>query len=298
MKIDYEILWFEDQPNELEHDIASIEDFLAESGFTLRCTMKETITADQIADLANQLRRYNKYDLIVLDYDLGASGNGSDIAHRLRQSVFTDMVFYSGKPVDDLRKILYEKGIDGVFLVGRDNFASSLEDILEDHTRKACDVNVIRGVVMDEVSRFDRILRQICQNILENNGGELSNATHKKLIKRMKTRGNEMVKKSKEITCPIACLNDHKLSDFNIVRNRLMVLMREIGGDAEFFEEGAPLAEMQKLRNRLAHITGNADENGVMTLSDDLEEKFDYDKFREIRKNLRDIGGMLDSLNG
>ena len=44
MKINYEILWFEDQPDALEHDLESISHYLKSSGYLMNVDMREHLT--------------------------------------------------------------------------------------------------------------------------------------------------------------------------------------------------------------------------------------------------------------
>ncbi|MEP2775867.1 MAG: hypothetical protein ABJQ29_13780 [Luteolibacter sp.] len=296
MKINYEILWFEDQPEALEHDLESIEQYLKSSGYSLKLDMRNKVTVAEVEQIAVDISRYNKYDMIVFDYDLGMDEDGSDVARKLRAEVYTDMVFYSGNATEDLRKILYEKRVDGVFVVDRANFAEEFEMILEDHIKKACDVNGIRGIVMDETSRFDRILREKCAKILSGATPEKLNSVRDDLVRRITKSTKGRLKKAEKITCPIVALSDFQVSDFNLVRHRLGDLMKEISEISNLLSDEGELKAMQDLRNRLAHLECIYSDEGWMTLSDNGADKFDFEKFRGIRKTLRDIGIVLDEI--
>jgi hypothetical protein len=296
MKINYEILWFEDQPNALEHDLASIKQYLESSGYSMCVDMRDHVTTDQVDTIARNLSRYNKYDMIVFDYDLGIGSDGSEIARKLRAQVYTDMVFYSGKPNEDLRKILYEKRVDGVFVVDRANFADDFEMILEDHIKKACDVNGIRGVVMDETSRSDRVLRTKCAEILAEASPENLESVRQDVVRRIVKSNNSRIKKAEGITCPISALSDFQISDFNLVKQRLAELMKGVEGVSELLSDKGQLSLMQGLRNRLAHLESIYSEDGWMSLADNPDDRFDFDRFREIRRTLRDVGKALDRI--
>ena len=296
MKINYEILWFEDQPNALEHDLESIELYLESSGYSMNVDMRSVITDAEVDGIAARIARYNKYDMIVCDYDMGHSPYGSHIARKLRAEVYTDMVFYSGKAADDLRKILYENRVDGVFVVDRAKLADEFEMILEDHIKKACDVNGIRGIVMDETSRFDRILREKCAKVLSDADTAKLNSVCTDLVRRITNSAKSRLKKAEQITCPITALSDFQTSDFNLVRHRLADLMKDVDDVASLLSDKGELKGMQDLRNRLAHLECIYSEDGWMSLSDNLDDRFDFERFRGIRKTLRDIGTALEKL--
>lgn len=296
MKIDYEILWFEDQPDKLEHDLEAIRSYLWESGFTMKVEMRETLTSAEVDEIVDKISKYNKYDMIIFDYDLGNSPKGSEIARRLRAEVYTDMIFYSGKEPESLRKILFDTKVDGVFIVDRRDLAEQIEPILEDHIKKACDVNGIRGIVMDETSRFDRLLREKCKKVLTDADAEQLERVRKDLVRRITDSAASRQKNAEKITCPISALSDFQVSDFNLVRHRLAKLMVEVAEVASLLSDQGALKGMQDLRNRLAHLECIYSEDGWMTLSDDAKDRFDFERFREIRKTLRDIGLALDAI--
>jgi len=296
MKINYEILWFEDQPEALEHDLESIKECLESSGYSLRVEMKTTVTEAEVVEIAERISRYNKYDMIVFDYDLGTGPDGSDIARKLRAEVYTDMVFYSGNASENLRKILYENRVDGVFVVDRANFAENFEMILEDHIKKACDVNGIRGVVMDETSRIDRILRDKCTKILSNASPEVLESVRVDVVKRITKRAEDQLEKAGRIECPISALSDVKISDFNLVRHRLAKLMKNVEDVYSLLSDGGDISAMQNLRNRLAHLECMYSEDGWMSLTDDEADRFDFERFKTIRKTLREIGLTLERI--
>lgn len=296
MKINYEILWFEDQPGALEHDLESISQYLESSGYLMNVDMWDHVTTAEVDTISERISRYNKYDMIVFDYDLGVGSDGSEIARKLRAQVYTDMVFYSGKANEDLRKILYEKRVDGVFVVDRANFADEFEMILEDHIRKACDVNGIRGIVMDETSRFDRVLRSKCAKFLKDADTEKRETVRLDVIRRIVKSSESRIKKAERIACPIEALSDFQVSDFNLVRHRLAELLKEVDIASELLSDGGQLSVMQVLRNRLAHLESIYSEDGWMSLADNPDDRFDFARFREIRKTLREIGIALDGI--
>lgn len=296
MKINYEILWFEDQPDKLEHDLEAIRGYLWESGFSMEVDMRKMLTDDDVDEIVDKISNYNKYDMIIFDYDLGGSPKGSEIARRLRAEVYTDMIFYSGKEPESLRKILFDTKVDGVFIVDRRDLAEQIEPILEDHIKKACDVNGIRGIVMDETSRFDRLLREKCEKALAGARAEELERVRKDLVRRIIKSAASRQKMAEKITCPISALADHYVSDFNLVRHRLANLMADATEVASLLSDKGELKGMQDLRNRLAHLECIYSEDGWMSLSDNPDDRFDFERFREIRKTLRDIGFALDEI--
>ncbi len=296
MKINYEILWFEDQPDKLEHDLEAIRSYLWDSGFIMQVEMRKSLSSAEVDEIVERISKYNKYDMIIFDYDLGDSPKGSEIARRLRAEVYTDMIFYSGKEPEGLRKILFDLQVDGVFIVDRRDLADQMEPILEDHIKRACDVNGIRGIVMDETSRFDRVLRSKCAKLLADANPEKRETVRQDVIRRIVESNKSRIRKAERIACPIEALSDFQVSDFNLVRHRLAELLKEVEITSELLSDGGQLSVMQGLRNRLAHLESIYSEDGWMSLEDNPDDRFNFERLREIRKTLREIGIALDEI--
>jgi len=292
MKIEYKILWFEDQFDDISATIEAVEEFLKEHGFKAVIKKEEVVTSERVVELALQLSGYNPHDLILFDYDLGGDGrsNGMEIAKVLRKHLYSDMVFYSGKSRSELRKLLYDNDIEGVFTAGRRSFPEDVEPIIEDQIKRISDVNMMRGIVMDEVSRFDRLLRELCVKLLES--ADLNTARNS-LCKRMKRNGESMLKKSEKIECPIEGYRDVR-TPFDLVKRGLLDLLSDSELRTALAESGL-LHRLQNLRNRLAHIEGSLDNRGVMTLVDNEKEQFDFARFVEIRKDLQEAGELIQN---
>ena len=166
MKLYYNILWFEDQPDKIKNFISAIGRILADNGFKLKYDIEKSISPTDLEDLEQKLKIYNPYDLIVFDHDLGKNIQGATIAKNLRHSVYTDMVYYSGNTSVKLREELYKEEIDGVFIVNRNDFVISMSRILEDHINKFSDMNNMRGVFLDAFSKIEQYAREsICTQL-------------------------------------------------------------------------------------------------------------------------------------
>ncbi len=149
MKLEYKVLWFEDQFEYVDDAISSIEQFVREKGFLPEIERRTGITGDEIDELAEKLDGYNPYDLIIFDYDLGgASEDGLHIAGKLRNTIFTDMIFYSGKVSGELRKLLYENRVAGVVVVHRDTFYDDIETLIAETIQERTDINNSNRFVM------------------------------------------------------------------------------------------------------------------------------------------------------
>lgn len=294
MKIDYKILWFEDRPNDIRSGLESVNSSIQARGFRPNIEIVESVTPEEVNSLSDRLSRYNTYDLIVFDYDLGEGPNGAEVAASLRRRVWTDMVFYSGKTVAELRRILFENGVDAVFPVHRPNLAEELEMIIEDHVRKICDLNNMRGILIDEICDIERSMRRVASGLVSQLSEDDQDKILEKIRAKVKESGERLITIGENIESAPGALSNFLETDFNVVRTRLWSLQKG-SGEHLYLKDGGDLQSLQKLRNRFAHVSAQLDaEAGHMTLDDDPAEVFDYPRFEEIRRLLVDISERLN----
>lgn len=293
MKLYYNVLWFEDQPDEIKNYIEGIERILADNGFKFRCEIKDKISLSDLKTLEQELMQYNPYDLIIFDHDLGDEFSGASIAKQLRHSVYTDMVYYSGNPSVKLREKLYEEEIDGVFIINRNDFIISIGRILEDHINKLSDMNNMRGVFLDAFSKIEQCAREkLCSEI-----SQLQTTERSKIIDKVIAYHREKITKRTKV---IENLNTSNISEhsfdtehleFNFVRRRLSKL-----DVSPIWKHDNAIHKMQQLRNILAHRSYryNIETNEVIIATDKGEECFNIARFKDIRKTLLEILTELD----
>jgi len=162
MKINYKVLWVEDHFESVQPAIEGIEDRLEGYGFKFEVDGKTSLSEDDLGKLSDKLSQYNPYDMIIFDYDLGEqTKKGNEIARELRKSIFTDMIFYSGKAPRELRQTLFDSQVEGVFTVSRPDFVEEAWPIIEDQIKRICDINNMRGVILDEMSKIDLRMREL-----------------------------------------------------------------------------------------------------------------------------------------
>ena len=166
MRLDYQILWFEDQKNNVEEVAKGLSTRLSRLGFSLKVQWIKP-GSDLNNTFGNIKNIVNNFDLILLDYDLGKdSFNGADIAKKLRRSNFlTDIIFYSSAPPHNLRRFMFDHHVDGVFCINRSNLQGESFDIIQNRIRKILDINHMRGIVMEVVSEFDESISDLTKNL-------------------------------------------------------------------------------------------------------------------------------------
>lgn len=300
MKLEYKVLWFEDQFDEIEDDIARFQDLVREHGFIPIIQKRSSVTVEEIEEIAAQLDTYNPYDLIIFDYNLG-SGNadGVSIAKSLRSKIYTDMIFYSGKVPDELRTLLYEEKIDGVFIIHRDNFFEDIQLLIEDHIKKMSDMNNVRGVVMSATSAMDTALRDILKGRLEGLDPDVSEQTLAKLKERLTDFYQGKLDQVSGLSSVDEAFADHFLTNFENVRITLKDLIAAEGELKKLIENNSVVHRVQIERNKLAHQREELTADGKMFLHGKTSKEYNFTEFVRVRNELlaagRDIDKFTDS---
>ncbi len=292
MKIKYKILWIEDNLKEIEGLIKNLEYRLEELGFILEVDKRVTLTGSVLRDLSQKLSTYNPYDIIIFDYDLGTT-KGDDIAHKLRTAIYTDMIFYSGTKGSELRRILFDKNIEGVYTVNRPNFIDDAWPIIEDQIKRISDVNNMRGVILDEMSKIDLDMR----GLLDSKYNELRDDIKSEQLDKFRESLDKRIKSLQKMLKKINIQNFSEIFnkptkiEFNQVRNRLKSITEN-----DIFGETGALKTKQNLRNKFAHNKAIYNkENGTVSLSG-FDEEYGFEKFSEIRKELIKLSEDINTI--
>ena len=155
MRLEYRILWFDDQPANTRYHRDRISSALSRFGFDPRIETPNIppVGSDPFAGLPSA----HEVDLILMDWKLGGGQNGAALARSLRQSFRdTDIVFYSSETPHRLRELIFQQEIDGVHCFGRTTLCDRTIGLIKSQMRKVMDLNHMRGIVMAATSDLDQ----------------------------------------------------------------------------------------------------------------------------------------------
>ena len=295
MKLEYRILWFEDDPESVQDVVDALRGLLREQGFELVCVWGECNDAT-MTDTVERLHNYNPYDLMVFDYDLGSGLTGEDLAQTLRSKIWTEILYYSAnRSAEDLSHGMNAKKVEGVFCAVRQNLEERVWAIVESQIKRICDLNNMRGIVLDSMSSVDTAIRTLFSKAYQEMTAEGKASTTGKLVKKLKERADRAKDFAEGLSADTVATSifDHRHVDFQMVRQRL-------SHTHACFKDTAPMKDLQDLRNKLAHQPSrfNAHENVIELIDQHTgnAEKFTYDKFTEIRGQLLEVRDALRTL--
>ncbi len=155
----FNILWFEDSTSWFRGAKRRTEGFV--ESHCLDCCIDRKRTSEfVIDDLTN-----NKYDLILIDYDLKSDHNGDSVIKNIRESeVYTDILFYSSEydsMLDSIRSL--SPPLDGIYYSNRkfEEFNNKLKNVINKIVCRSEDLINLRGFVMDNASDFEVRFKEI-----------------------------------------------------------------------------------------------------------------------------------------
>jgi hypothetical protein len=158
MRLDFNVLWIEDQPHNVSGFEESFRNKVEDEGFSLKIQWARSLD-EAMPYLSEDVFRDN-VDLVVVDYDLGLAAPGNIAVREVRRMVrFKDIVFYSAKQTGDLRKMMSDDGIEGVWCAYRPNLSDTLNSLFDSLVKKVLDIDHCRGIVMGVTSDIDHIVQ-------------------------------------------------------------------------------------------------------------------------------------------
>lgn len=296
MRIEYKILWVEDEKSWYKTTLELFEGILDDLGFKLISKKCENIDEVKTEIGLNKLK---EYDLLLVDYTLKNSDSGDKIIEFIRNikddPILTDVLFYSSA-IENVRDSMHKLGLEGVYTADRKDIETKFELVLNTTIKKIQEVNSIRGLIMAETSDLDALMLSIIESVFDGDIGDLlKEYSHEKIqetIKDNTERANstqtsilEKIKDGRIFT------SFHKAKVINKICS-LKPLEVE-----RFFENYNKY--ILKTRNNFAHVTESI-ENGEKVLISHItgkKEIFNEERCIEIRKSLIEYRNVLEKIS-
>lgn len=295
MRLDFNVLWVDDQPARVASQIKKIAQQMAEEGFEFKphqCT-----TMDQVEEVISEHVFMDEIDLILVDWDLGNNIHGEDAIDRIRQIVqYKDVVFYSGEAtVMQLRQKTFDKQLEGVYCASRQELIDEVIGVFESLIKKVLDLDHTRGIVMGATSDIDYMINT-CLSLAHDKLNEEGKAKFiDEALRRVSVQVNKLIKlcnKLKSSPSVDELFKAHLLftSDHRLRMLAKILSMTEFSAYAdsiatiEAYREGVVVK-----RNQLGHMVLVPDGKPDSVVNDS-GKVVGIDQMRELRKlilNLR-----------
>lgn len=276
MRLDYSILWIEDNSEFIESICDDIGEHIKECGFVPHIKIYNSIDDKDLAALNGK-----EYDLMLIDYQLASVGgefidNGKDVIRKIRErKVYTNILFYSS----DYKKIKDMVGLDGVFIRNRDILSleqiSELYGIIDFLMEGGIDINVMRGIVMSEVAEIDMIIWNIIKKMdCEEEREKLCSFVKERIADRSKG----LAKKSADELWENI---EKKGTRYFPTMDRCDYLFKRMLNKENYEKIHGDIVELIRVRNQLAHTR---------------EVSFEKIDSRSLRKKIIEVKASLSDL--
>jgi len=302
MKLEYNILWFEDRKEYVDAYKERIVDYLEDlGGFALN--LKDQRTGDNLDKL---LKDYD-FDLILVDLNLNPDemGNkaGSSLVDRIRQhEIYTEIVFYGVTRSAAMKSLKAQ--VDGVYFTGRSKFFEKTRKIIRLTLEKNLHIVNTRGLFIAETIDLVEQLEEIISKILKLQKKVWGFFKDQIIQEDFFTDIAKYKVVRRFLKLKIKSLEKDIQSSTGKRKNELNSLKSKIEGIVAIFKKFHP--EVIELRNQLAHAKRQIGKKNTLLVRDKdkgsfKEVVFNEMKCKKIRKdflkhseNLREILSLFE----
>lgn len=304
----YKILWVDDRKDEFEElDYpSSLKNYIADLYFEPFVDFFESVEEAKVAI------KGTKYDVIFSDYNIGMADRGDDfIAYVRAQNVNTEILFYSA--LENVPKLNLDR--ISFFNIPKPNghpkLLEKMKSLIDLTIEKLTDLQIIRGIVMTEVSELDNLMeRVIIKFFMDPNGNPYPQREH--IFNELMDKFDDDYKnnlKTPDLKCSKRCSHKIRIRPITDIVGSLFFesykKARTISKILEIVEAGHNnflndyKSEIIDIRNMLAHCESQMI-NGSEVLVTKRGEKrvFNSEEFIVIRHNILKYNKLFRTLEG
>lgn len=300
----YTILWFDDNERSQKAFENRLRRQLKGEGFGLSVEYHKSVNDVEIGKICNQMRVYNRFDLIMFDHKLEGTAKGAKFAAIFRKNkIYTDMVYYSSADVETLWTALRRERVDGVYVLNRDGMDDDLIRIVKEQVARVFDVSNMRGFILQFMSQVEGELRSLLAKEMEGAADE----TAKEKVAHVR----EMIVESETSVASKRIKDIAKWTDLNcreavssggVPFDRIRTILAKLRtADKSHLDQDSLLCAIQKMRNVFAHRRHRIDETTHrLYLEGDRTHKKGYsaDDFKDLRVQLMKLAEELEPIIG
>lgn len=306
MRLDFNVLWVDDQPAAVAAQQTAIANGMEQEGFEFKPTMCRSIGEVQalIADAVFN----DEVDLILVDWDLGGAVEGQQVISEIRDSIqYKDVVFYSAmNNADALRQLAFNNNLEGIYCAARVDLVDEVLGVFESLVKKVLDLDHTRGIVMGATSDIDHMVHECLVAIHGTLNDPAKEAMVKEALEIIDMRIKELSEKFAELQKKATMASLFEAHMIFTANDRLRILSRALGTPSFNAHGGARksvttyLTDVVPKRNKLGHKVLLPDGKST-AIAIAGGEHVSLDEMRDLRRlilNLRsDFRGLRDALH-
>jgi len=289
MRLDFNVLWVDDQPQSVKAQIEAIQKQMEAEGFNFNATLFGSVN-DVRPRLSDDVFT-DEIDLVLVDWDLGGGIHGQDAIKEIRDTVrYKDVVFYSGQTApDQLRKDAFEAGLEGIYCSNREGLIDEVVGVFESLVKKVLDLDHTRGIVMGATCDIDHIVKECLAIVHDKSDGDGKSALMKDALQRVEekvAKVSEGAKKLQGATTLADFFNEHMI--FTSV-DGLRMLSKALKADTLKVGDGARKALNTYIQEVVPHRAGYAHlvlvpDGKPTTIANDEGKTISLEDARKLRK--------------
>jgi hypothetical protein len=258
MKIQYSILWFDDDIEATESlNTDPLKEEIKSWGFE-----SNIVFVNSPKEFLDRMP-FKEFDLIVVDQNIEGTSGGQEFISRIRENaIYTEVVFYSAREASDLWEAVRDNKLEGVFVSSRRDIIAKIIRVGKQSISKVLDLENMRGIVMAEVGELDQLLEDIIKVGLVELSAEEKKEIYTKFSENASLDKKEWLTRLEEFTMnPDVeqmlrfCDSDKRWQNFNRlkVKHQKLIPLPKLGNYS---------SEILKPRNFLAHGRPEKQEDG------------------------------------
>ena len=310
MRINYKILWIDDQINGFLNRKDDINSYIKNMGFNPIINYYSGIQ-----QVENEREDYNKYDLIISDFGLkkGVEGKedetGADFIDLIRKrKVYTETILYSANNIPD-KEIVEKYGYLDRVTVHRGairDLNDTICSLIDITVKKTLDITSLRGLIMSETTSIDASIERMLNNLYKHKEldghvnpliEDISNyieASKVKSLKELKTKRAQ--NKYKDIVENYNIFTaTHK---YSLLRKIIKLLPDENGFFSDIDNKIKNYGKIIEERNDFGHHEEIINEEGLQCLKTKgkIKREIDEEYCLKLRKEIRNYYNAFEEL--
>lgn len=297
MRLDFNLLWVEDQQNLVENQRNRMQFLMEREGFRLQVKFAASIV--EAMEVLSDNIYGDHIDMIVMDYDLGSGMAGDEGLLIIRNTfAYKDIVFYSAQANNLIEKVAGKK-VQGIYCSSRDDLPDTVQGVFESLIRKVLDIDHARGIVMGATSYIDHFINDCLITLFNCSNETCQTSTLQVLGRHIQEKRTNLEKNLKELECltNLSSLSDKHAIYTSYDRIRLLVnilQINQIHAEKVVDLKNYMVSTLPK-RNDLAHIEVKID-GFSRKLIDRNGNEFSSDDMKSLRLELINYQTIIEDL--
>jgi hypothetical protein len=307
MRLDFNVLWVDDQPGAVQAQITRIAGYMKEQGFQFTPTLCHSI--DEVESKLTEDVFVDEVDMVLVDWDLGAGARGQDAIERIREKIrYKDVVFYSAQTAPNvLMDLVRENDLEGVYCCTRTDLVNEVEGVFDSLIKKVLDLDHTRGIVMGATSDVDHMVNECLGTIHASLGDDGKKQFISTALAAVEKKLKDITKLGEKLKTETDIAAFHKAHMLFTSMERLKLLKSALKTGGSHENSGAHasvvkyMEEVVPERNDLGHVVLVPEGKPTMVVNA-IGNLVNLDDMRVLRCTILDVRtefrGLLKSLRG